>query len=291
LPQLKAWLSRHPVAGFVALAFGISYLLGIPFLVFASGAIPPHLHLARLYGPRLLIVYGPATAGLIMSAAGGTGIRALLSKLNPTRSDAVVGTLIVAAGVAASAAGLLSSGVTMESLRTTVRANAGLLAANFILQLVCIGIGEELGWRGWLLPVLASRMSRLRATLVAAAIWTLWHGPRLFDRPAAVVLFAISVFGLSFVFTWLWSQTGHRLLPVVVAHAIVNTPMFFLEQTGSVAPDRLQSAWMMIHVIYTILGVTLVMWRWNWWVAPPHSPRGEWPIELDSATHSRREVP
>ena len=265
---MRAWLAAHPVAGFVLLAFGISYLLGIPFLVFVSGAIPPRLPLTRLYASRLLIVYGPAMAALIMTSARGRGLRPLLSKLVPTRSDLAAGAGIMSAGIVIAAAGLLASGVGVAPAWTSVRTNAGLFLAHFVLQLLCIAAGEEVGWRGWLLPVLASRMSRLRATLVTAAIWTLWHGPRLIDRPTAVVLFAVSVFGLSFVFTWLWSQARQRLFPVIVAHAIVNAPMFFLEQAGVLAPERLASGWMMIHVIYTILGVTLVMRRREWWREP-----------------------
>lgn len=263
---MKAWIVAHPVAGFVLLAFGISYLLGIPFLVFASGAIPPHLPLSRLYAPRLLIVYGPAMAALIMTSARGQGLRPLLSKVVPSRSDLAAAAVIVSVGMATAAGSLLFAGVTAVGLWATVHANGGLLVAHFILQLLCIGIGEELGWRGWLLPVLAPHRSRLHATLVTAAVWTLWHGPRLIDRPFAVLLFAVAVFGLSFLFTWIWSHAGHRLFPVVVAHATVNAPMFFWEHTGTLSPDRLTSAWVTLHTVYTILAVALVIRRWEWWM-------------------------
>ena len=43
------------------------------------------------------------------------------------------------------------------------------------------------------------------------------NGSRLTDRPVAVLLLVVSVFGLSFLFTWIWSHAGHRLFPVVVA--------------------------------------------------------------------------
>ena len=264
---MRTWFAARPVGGFILLAFGISYLLGIPLLVFASGAIPPHLELARLYAPRLLIVSGPAIAAVVMTSTVGPGVRPLLLKVVPTGGDLVTATFIVFVGAVASAVGLLSAGVTIVDVWETLHSNAGPLLAHFFLQCLCIGIGEELGWRGWLLPVVATRMSRIRATLVTACVWALWHGPRLFDRPTAVILFAVSVFGLSFLFTWLWSQAGHRVFPVVVAHATVNAPMFFWEQTRTLSPDRLGSAWMTIHVIYTILGFMLVM-RWStWWTS------------------------
>jgi membrane protease YdiL (CAAX protease family) len=116
-------------------------------------------------------------------------------------------------------------------------------------------------------------MSRFRATLLTALVWTVWHGPRLVDRPGAVVFFAVSVFGLSFLFTWLWSRADHRLFPVVIAHASVNAPMFFWEQTATMSPDRLAGAWMTIQVIYTVLAVTLVMRRRAWWATAERSDR------------------
>lgn len=269
--RARNWLAARPVRVFIVLAFGISYLLGVPFLVFASGAIPPHLELARLYIPRLLIVYGPALAALIMASAFGPDVRLLVRELVPTRGDLATAACIVFFGAIVSALGLLSVGVTNIDLWATLHSSAGLILAHFVLQCLCIGIGEELGWRGWLLPALAGRVSRFRATLLTGLVWTLWHGPRLIDRPTAVVFFAVSVFGLSFLFTWLWSRADHRLFPVVVAHATVNAPMFFWEQTGTLSADRLAGAWTTIQVIYTILGVTLVMRRRAWWARAARS--------------------
>ena len=38
-------------------------------------------------------------------------------------------------------------------------------------------LGEELGWRGFLLPRLAARQGPLRASLVVGLLWGLWHLP------------------------------------------------------------------------------------------------------------------
>ena len=38
-------------------------------------------------------------------------------------------------------------------------------------------LGEEVGWRGMLFPLLCERMSERRAALVSGAIWGLWHAP------------------------------------------------------------------------------------------------------------------
>lgn len=38
-------------------------------------------------------------------------------------------------------------------------------------------LGEELAWRGWLLPKLTEQFGQLRAVLLTSLIWGLWHAP------------------------------------------------------------------------------------------------------------------
>ncbi|MGI5900498.1 MAG: CPBP family intramembrane glutamic endopeptidase [Christensenellales bacterium] len=40
-------------------------------------------------------------------------------------------------------------------------------------------LGEELGWRGYLLPKLAQRYSPANAALISGAIWGFWHAPMI----------------------------------------------------------------------------------------------------------------
>src|SRR3954452_24002935 len=43
--------------------------------------------------------------------------------------------------------------------------------------LLLLALGEETGWRGYLLPRLQQQVSPLMATVVVAAVWALWHAP------------------------------------------------------------------------------------------------------------------
>ena len=45
--------------------------------------------------------------------------------------------------------------------------------------------GEEFGWRGYLLPRLAERLSVSSAVLIVGAVWALWHWPLLYQSVIA----------------------------------------------------------------------------------------------------------
>jgi len=48
------------------------------------------------------------------------------------------------------------------------------------LLLFVLGIGEEIGWRGFLLAGLLRRRSPIVATTIVAAAWAVWHSPLYF---------------------------------------------------------------------------------------------------------------
>ena len=266
---LRGWLNAHPVAAFVLLAFGISYLVGVPVLIAGMSAIAPSHGLLRAYLPRLLVVYGPALAALLLAHyAGAGGPAVLLRRLLPSRTDVwVAAAVFLASGVAAATA-LRIAGVSAAEMARTVGAQAGLFVAHFVLQVAVVAVGEELGWRGWLLPTLATRTSRLRAALGTGVIWGVWHAPLLLSGLATASMFLLFVIGLSVLFTWLWAHARARLFTVIVAHASVNAPLFFWEQVspGAAGSDeRLRRAWLVLQVAYTVAAVVLVLARWTWW--------------------------
>src|SRR5688572_30937357 len=76
-------------------------------------------------------------------------------------------------------------------------------------QLLTGAVGEELGWRGFLLPRLGIRFGEMGAAWVMAILWSLWHVPAFFFpgmphqmMPPASGLLSIAFFGvfLAFVF-------------------------------------------------------------------------------------------
>jgi len=77
-------------------------------------------------------------------------------------------------------------------------------------------LGEELGWRGFLVPQLAKVTSFPRVALISGGIWALWHYPLILfaDYHGAgplwysIACFTVLVLGISFLFAWMRLKSG-----------------------------------------------------------------------------------
>jgi membrane protease YdiL (CAAX protease family) len=74
---------------------------------------------------------------------------------------------------------LASMGVARDRVLTVLvlQLAQGVLLAPFINLIPCLG--EELGWRGYLLPRLLERVSPRVAVLITGTIWGIWHAPMI----------------------------------------------------------------------------------------------------------------
>ena len=111
-----------------------------------------------------------------------------------------------------------------------LQAAQGLLLAG-LLNLIP-SLGEEWGWRGYMMPRLLKTMKPLPALLLGGVIWGLWHAPLTaighnygtgypgfpWTGIAMMCLFCVTVGTL---LTWLTERTG-SCIPAAVAHGAVN---------------------------------------------------------------------
>lgn len=89
--------------------------------------------------------------------------------------------------------------------------------------------GEEIGWRGFLVPELAKVMSLRATALVSGGIWFLWHLPLVLladyssaaPRLYAIACFGAAVLGISFLMAWLRLASG-SFWPAALLHATHN---------------------------------------------------------------------
>ena len=168
-------------------------------------------YLLAYFGPAVLAILGAALYFLVfpgkLDLTGGYMRSIMEASGNPYEAQAVPMKAIIAAQIIQA---LLLSGV-----------------VNLIP-----GLGEEWGWRGYMMPRLLKVTTSGKALLIGGAIWGLWHAPITaighnygFGYPffpwtgiAAMCVFCIT---LGVLFTWLTERTG-SCIPAAVAHGAVN---------------------------------------------------------------------
>jgi membrane protease YdiL (CAAX protease family) len=91
------------------------------------------------------------------------------------------------------------------------------------------GIGEEGGWRGFLLPEITQKYNTRISTLFVAFIWAAWHLPIfLYDKDLGSMSFGGTIgwlIGLIFgslILGWLVKQSSWNLWPVILWHGTFN---------------------------------------------------------------------
>jgi membrane protease YdiL (CAAX protease family) len=213
--NVKAFIKQHRLAAFFVLAFVVSWYPWILALIRGQTS-----------GPNPL---GPLVAGIIMTAIlyGRSGLREFFSRLVRWRVGAkwyvitfitpVLLCLIAVAITLCLVPGSKISDLSIEKMRE--------LPDRFLFILLFIGLGEEPGWRGFALPQLQTKFPALIASLILAPLWALWHLPLIGSEfPLPIVApFVLSVFGATFMLTWVFNRTKGSVLLPMLFHATVNT--------------------------------------------------------------------
>jgi membrane protease YdiL (CAAX protease family) len=138
------------------------------------------------------------------------------------------------------------------------------------LQSLLSATGEELGWRGFLVPTLARTMSFGRTALVSGAIWAAWHFPLIIfadyngGTPTwySVLCFAAMVVSLGVPFAWLRLRSG-SVWPTAILHASHNLFVqgFFDRVTVDTGPTRWLTGEFGAALALAIGATAWIFWR------------------------------
>ena len=104
-----------------------------------------------------------------------------------------------------------------------------MLATVGVVGSVASALGEEIGWRGFLLPRLTGQFGFTAGCLLSGLVWAAWHYPGLLwsdynagTKPAyALTCFTLMVIGDAFIMGWLRLKSG-SLWPCALLHASHN---------------------------------------------------------------------
>jgi membrane protease YdiL (CAAX protease family) len=131
--------------------------------------------------------------------------------------------------------------------------------------------GEEVGWRGYALPRLATYLGLWGASLVLGVVWAAWHLP-LFVLPdsgstgQSFPAYLLQVTAMSVAFAYVFWKTDGSLLLVMVMHAAVNNTTGIVPAAvgGDIAPIAFGGslvAWATVAISWIVALPLLVRMR------------------------------
>ncbi|MCL6604664.1 MAG: CPBP family intramembrane metalloprotease [Paenibacillus sp.] len=217
---------------FIAVTFGFTWICWLPLLVnkqFSAG-VPV------LPGQFYLGSFGPLLGALAsVQLPGGKGLRdwcnTAFSITFPKKWLVIAAGLPLVYGVIAVLAHAFITGSLPDihtfGLTSDLPPQFNLWMTSLVWMLT-FGIGEESGWRGFLLPELHKRYSLVTSALLVSLIWLAWHLPAFCFNESylgmgfGVIGWAISLTYGSVVLAWICAGSRWSIIPVIVWHGIFD---------------------------------------------------------------------
>jgi len=227
---------RNPFVVYTLITFVVSWscFFLAAFLLGWPKHAPSDLESHPLF---LLGVFGPALVALVMTmvAQGPDGRNALLASLvrfpRGVTWYAFALSFFFAIRLLAALLDRLASGSWPARSEYPLLVLLGATIISTPVQ-----VGEELGWRGYALPHLGSRVGLGLASLVVGVNWALWHLPQFIipgtsSSGQSFPVFTLSVIPLSVAMAWLYWRSKGSLPVVMLMHAAVNNLGMFISSS------------------------------------------------------------
>ena len=231
--SLRRWIKGHQLFSYFFLAYAISWILFIPYVLAEWGVLSGNYNLFYI-----LHTFGPAFATIIVTAiiAGKPGLQDLRQRIRQRKASGQW-YLFILMGIPV----LVLLGIVIQpgALTHFHDLTPGVLVIYPLLYVITFfgggPLGEEIGWRGFALPRMQQRNGPLWGTLFLGVLWACWH---LVDFLTAskgggqgtgwtvfltnFPVFALAVVSLAIVMTWIFNHTGGSIFAAILAHTSVN---------------------------------------------------------------------
>ncbi|MBT3633771.1 MAG: CPBP family intramembrane metalloprotease [Candidatus Marinimicrobia bacterium] len=130
------------------------------------------------------------------------------------------------------------------------------------LTIFVIAIGEEFGWRGYLLPKLMERYNAIVSSLLLGCIWGAWHFPGYsigvgVPLSLSFLVFMIWILSASFIMTWIYNNTG-SVLTAILLHASANAIFTFFPILPMAAKSTIPFWLFLCFLNFIIVGIIIV---------------------------------
>jgi membrane protease YdiL (CAAX protease family) len=215
-------------------------------------------------GLQTICTLSPGIVAIILTAIyfGKKGLKSLFKAIVKWRIKFRWYIIIFILGVALCGLSLLIFNfISGESIRPDQPYN---FVFYFILILPLSAFWEEIGWRGFLLPILQEKYTAIKSSLIIGFVWGLWHLPiYLAINPygdKTIIFFLmmfIGCFALSIFATYFYNSTNGSLLACILFHNAINTSAVYF--FGNLKGTELRP--LLIWVLLLIASALLIFFK------------------------------
>ena len=271
--SLGQLMRQHPLFFYFFLAYAISWILFIPYVLAEWGALQGDYTIFYI-----LHTFGPALATIVVTAAiaGKIGLHDLRQRVRQWYAP-WQWYLFILLGIPA----LVLLGIVLQP--------GALAGFHDLTPLLLVGypfyfvatffgggpLGEEVGWRGFALPRMQSRFGPLWGTLLLGLLWSCWHlsdfltaskgggqGTGWTTFLTNFPVFTLAVVSLAVVMTWIYNHTGGSIFIAILAHTSVNiVEALLIPRYLTVAEISLHRALLVSFGVMALLILTLTRGR------------------------------
>jgi len=268
---MSAFVKKYAIASFYILALLLGG--GVTYLV-VQGTLPS--------GLILIAASCASLSGIIITAIvdGREGLKKLFARLLIWRVN--IGWWLFALlflGIATPLGFLLNPLFGGDPLDLSNMQPLYTIVPMLIMFFITAGLGEELGWTGFLTPRLQARYNALVSSIIRSVLWGLWHLPLfifVFDHPSIPkfpypfwvsqkgLVIAMGAFILinqlpwSIFYTWIYNNTKGSLLLVAVLHG-AEVWVSYWGLSSAVDPNNFDNYWgygVVMLVVAAIIVIT-----------------------------------
>ena len=141
-----------------------------------------------------------------------------------------------------------------------------------IVRSIASALGEEIGWRGFLLPRLTGKFGWRIGCLISGCIWAVWHYPLLLladynsgtPKPFALTCFTLMVIADAYILGWLRLRSK-SLWPCAMLHASHNLfiQAIFDRSTAHSGQALYVTTEFGFGLVFTAAITAFILWRFS----------------------------
>jgi membrane protease YdiL (CAAX protease family) len=266
---------RHGLLTFYALAYGLSWLAWVPYILSQNGlgivdiSFPKILGTEQLAGVLPGAYLGPLGAAFIVTAVaeGRPGLRRWSGRLFRWCVGWRWYALVLIGVPALIVAGTLTlpgaaAGLSFPPLELLL-----VYLPFLLLQMVTTGLAEEPGWRDFALVRHQRLHGPLLGTLILAVLWAGWHFPLFLTEwgrgigganPRTLLLFVLTCLGISVLITWVFNRTRQSLPLAILLHTSNNNFASVLWVAVFTTLDPARDSLLGVVIAYGALSLILI---------------------------------